>query len=225
MGAYSGPEIVNDGLVLHLDAANERSYSGSGTTWGDISNNNINFTLVGNPSYNASGYFTFNGIDQYATTSVLAHYPDNNNSSFSIWFRPVSTPAGNRPIWSDNYGPELGVWIDQNNLVRTFVYSGSTGATVPNGTWVNIVFTFFSPAANSGLSYQHSTYVNGELIQANRTGTVGNGLNDTPIQIGRDHGNLLYSNADVSVFSQYNRRLTDAEVRQNYEAFKGRYSI
>ena len=33
MSAYSGPEIVNDGLVLCLDAANFKSYPGTGTTY------------------------------------------------------------------------------------------------------------------------------------------------------------------------------------------------
>lgn len=225
MSLGHGASVVRDGLVLHLDAANAKSYPGSGTVWKDLSSNNINFTLVGTPSYNASGYFTFNGVDQYATRSGLAHNPDNNNSSFGIWFRPLSTPTTNKPVWSDSYGPELGVWINQNNTVRTYVYGASAGITVPNGTWVNIVFTFFSPAANSGLSYQHSTYVNGELLQSDRTGTVGNGLNDNPMQIGRDNGTDIYSNIDVSIFNQYNKRLTAAEIRQNFEATRGRFGI
>jgi hypothetical protein len=35
MSVYGGPEIVTDGLVLCLDAANRKSYPGSGTTWTD----------------------------------------------------------------------------------------------------------------------------------------------------------------------------------------------
>jgi hypothetical protein len=31
------PKIVTDGLVLYLDAANPRSYPGTGTTWYDLS--------------------------------------------------------------------------------------------------------------------------------------------------------------------------------------------
>lgn len=30
MAIYGGPDIVTDGLVLHLDAANSKSYGGSG---------------------------------------------------------------------------------------------------------------------------------------------------------------------------------------------------
>jgi hypothetical protein len=32
MAVFAGPKIVDDGLVLYLDAANEKSYPGSGTT-------------------------------------------------------------------------------------------------------------------------------------------------------------------------------------------------
>lgn len=225
MGLAHNPRIVRDGLVLYVDAANVKSYPGTGTLWNDLSGNSIDFTLVGTPSYNSLGYFTFNGTDQYATRASLGHSPDGNNNTFSIWFRPLSTPAGNRPIWSDNFGPELGVWIDQNNAVRTYVYGASTSTTVLNNTWVNVVFTFFSPAPNSGLTYSHSTYVNGELLQENRTGTVGNGLNDIPIQIARDPGNNIFSNIDVSIFQQYNKRLTNDEVKQNFNALRGRYGI
>ena len=39
MAVFSGPEIVNNGLVLHLDAGNSRSYPGTGTAWIDLSGN------------------------------------------------------------------------------------------------------------------------------------------------------------------------------------------
>src|SRR6056300_111169 len=44
--AYNS-RIVRDGLVLHLDAANVKSYPGSGSTWFDLSGNGNNFTLAG----------------------------------------------------------------------------------------------------------------------------------------------------------------------------------
>ena len=42
---YGTPLIVQDGLVLHLDAANIKSYPGSGTNWNDLSGNGFNFEL------------------------------------------------------------------------------------------------------------------------------------------------------------------------------------
>ena len=37
MSNLYGPRIVTDGLVLHLDAGNRKSYPGSGSTWYDLS--------------------------------------------------------------------------------------------------------------------------------------------------------------------------------------------
>jgi hypothetical protein len=225
MSATSGPTIVSDGLSLYLDAANPKSYSGSGNTWFDISGNGYNWTLVNTPSYNSLGYFRFNGTNQYAQRSGLKQSLDNTNNTFSMWFRPVSTPTANRPVWSDNFGPEVGIWIDQSNNVRAYVYGGSTAINVPNNTWVNICFSYFSPPGSSGLQYQFSTYVNGNLLQLNLTGTVGNGLNDMPLNIARDPGQNFLSNIDVSIWQHWTRRLTDSEVQQNFNAFRGRYNL
>ena len=45
------PKIVTDGLVLSVDAANKKSYPGSGTTWYDLSGNAINGTLTNGPTF------------------------------------------------------------------------------------------------------------------------------------------------------------------------------
>jgi hypothetical protein len=45
MSVVAGPHIVEDGLVMALDAANPKSYPGTGTTWFDISANSNNATL------------------------------------------------------------------------------------------------------------------------------------------------------------------------------------
>ena len=48
MGFYRGPHIVTDGLVLYLDAANQKSYPGSGTTWANLlPYNNGSFSING----------------------------------------------------------------------------------------------------------------------------------------------------------------------------------
>ena len=60
MGLTHSPRIVTDGLVLALDAANVKSYGGSGTTWTDLSGKGNNGTINGSPSYTSTSpkYFT-----------------------------------------------------------------------------------------------------------------------------------------------------------------------
>ena len=57
---FAGASIVTDGLVLHLDAGNTNSYSGSGNTWNDISGKGNHFDINNVATYNNNGYFIFN---------------------------------------------------------------------------------------------------------------------------------------------------------------------
>ena len=88
-------QVVTNGLVAWLDAGLSASYSGSGSTWTDISGGDNNANLVASPTYsvNNNGYFTFNGTDQYAT---LAGSPLNvNNYTKSVWFYLNATTDNN----------------------------------------------------------------------------------------------------------------------------------
>ena len=58
MGIDYNTIITTDGLVGYWDAANPRSYSGSGNTWYDLTPNGNNLTLTNSPTFNSSGYFT-----------------------------------------------------------------------------------------------------------------------------------------------------------------------
>ena len=61
--------IVTNGLVLNLDAANPRSYPQpyDGTTWADLSGNGNNGTLTNGPTFNAvnGGSIVFDGVDDF----------------------------------------------------------------------------------------------------------------------------------------------------------------
>ena len=68
MATRYSPAIVTSGLVLCLDAANPRSYSGKGTTWADLSGNGYNFTLSNAnvwTTYNTYRYNTFVHFSQH----------------------------------------------------------------------------------------------------------------------------------------------------------------
>lgn len=84
MAAEGGPNIIEDGLVLYLDAANKKSYPGSGTTWSDLAGSN-NGTLTNGPTFDSGngGSLVFDGVNDYvdlsSATSLL-----NLGSTFSI---------------------------------------------------------------------------------------------------------------------------------------------
>jgi hypothetical protein len=71
MALAHSPSIVTSGLVLCLDAANPKSYPGSGTTWTDLSGNGNNGTLVNGPTYSSvnGGSIVFDGSNDYISTA------------------------------------------------------------------------------------------------------------------------------------------------------------
>jgi len=91
---FTGPNIVKNGLVLWLDAANTKSYPGSGTTWTDMSGNNRNFTLVNGPTYNSAngGSIVFDGTNDIATLNIASDNPMKiqnfifANHTYEVWF-------------------------------------------------------------------------------------------------------------------------------------------
>ena len=98
-----------------VDAKNPSSYSGSGTTWTDLSGYGNNFTL-NSVAYDTGGWFSFNGSTSYAQSNPStpnSFTADNDASTVSVWFRPTSNQGGvNKAIITDNAGPEYGIWYE-----------------------------------------------------------------------------------------------------------------
>ncbi len=107
MSGKIGPDINENGLVLSLDAANYKSYTGSGTTWRDLSGNSNNGTLTNGPTFNAAnmGAIVFDGTDDKVTISM--------NSSFIYGVSPFSLNAwiyvlGNQSQFSAGFSDVFG---------------------------------------------------------------------------------------------------------------------
>lgn len=102
MSISIGGKIVTDGLVMHYDALNGRSYSGSGTTWYDLTpyDNTGSLNNANNPVTIANGYASFvadegvnnrymeifdisqiNNTTEYVTVDMWAKIPSNIGSN------------------------------------------------------------------------------------------------------------------------------------------------
>ena len=87
MGLFHSPKIATDGLVTLLDAGNSKSYSGSGTTWKDLSPNQQDATMNSAPSFTTVDnikHFDFDGTDTitYNLGNALA---ESTEMSISCW--------------------------------------------------------------------------------------------------------------------------------------------
>ena len=89
-GGGGGDNVVTDNMVVYLDAGNNSSYSGSGTSWNDISGNSNNFTLVNGPTYSSSdgGAIVLDGTNDYAISAINASFfafGTAHDYSYGVW--------------------------------------------------------------------------------------------------------------------------------------------
>jgi hypothetical protein len=124
MAVFAGPEIPNTGLVVHLDAANIKSYPGTGNQWNDISGMNQHFTLYNSPTYNSQygGEIRFSSSNDYAriinSTSANLIGPAG---SIELIFRTL-----NGTLSSSNFGRLVSI----ANNAGTGSNTGSTTGTL-----------------------------------------------------------------------------------------------
>jgi len=219
MGAYAGPEIVEDGLVLALDAGNTKSYPGSGATWTDLSGQGNNGTLVNGVGYNSGngGSLSFDGVDDYATTSSSLVFSANETISVSCWFRTnllTLDGAFFRRIlnFTNNYGILL-------NTTSVGWYANGASLVAP----VNISTNIWYKVDYVYTGTQHQIYLNGNL---KNTDTSSNASINSVLWIGRYYGsNNGKFNGNIAQVSIYNRALTASEIQQNFNALRGRFGI
>jgi hypothetical protein len=225
MGIDYNSIIVTDGLVGYWDAANIRSYSGSGNTWYDLTRNGNNLTLTNSPTFNASGYFTTNSTG-YFTGVGSSSIPSGSNSYTMSCIAQLPTWANYRGIMSiGGYGSNNG-----SNAIRT----GDTAdpGYFYNYWWFNDLYvtnnngnTASSRWFNISATYDGTTrkiYVNSILVGSD-TPTAPN-VSSTTIQLAKTW-NTEYLNGLISLAKIYNRALTATEILQNYNATKRRYGL
>ena len=233
MSAFGGPNIIDDGLVLYLDAGNRKSYPGSGTTWFDKSGRGNNGTLTNGPTFNTGslGSVVFDGTNDYVNVNTDPNLP-GVSGSVSVWFNISNTQgssAGNlglsEIILKHNNSESLNGWsiIASTSSLTSYIKNGSTNWQVPTGsiitpnTWYNAVITFQS---NTSLSL----YTNGIFISSVAIGTLTTNTNPLRLAVSNDPFWARFQGRVAST-QVYNRALTAQEVLQNYNATKGRFGL
>ena len=240
MGLAHGVNIVRDGLVFSVDAANPRSYPGSGTTWIDLIGTN-NGTFEGSGGDNNTpqfqntnlGVLNFDGVDDKIVIAPST-FTTLNEVSISMWVKVLSNDGAYNCFFSARNGAtahdySTGINIDQTNSTSTswtFVNvegagrigggSNQMSTSVPFGEWAHLGVTI----STSNIE----VYINGQAQTSRSRSNVAMGLQY--ISIGSRYyasGYKGYLNADISNIQLYNRELSATEVLQNYNALKGRF--
>ena len=222
MIAYN-PKIVTDGLVLCLDAANPKSYPGSGTTWYDLSGNGNHGTLINGPTYNSDnkGSIVFDGIDDYVSFTN----PLNQSQLNQAWTIQGWINISSKPYQYFIAGLNSGIFIEyvQGNNSLLYLNSGTNdyytyGGQFTNQGWVLCTFRF-------------SNITGDRQIWRNTTNISTSGPNNTYTPSGQSSTFTLGTNSSATISGKvsnllfYKKYLTDLEIAQNFAATRGRFGL
>jgi len=234
---YNTASIVTTDLQLHLDAANAKSYSGSGTAWTDFSANSIGTLNGSGNSYEA------------VTQPPSFLYPDGtysrkiNISSSNPIYPTIGSGAYTLEVWAN-------VNIGSNNFqflvdLRTDDGSGqtapilffsnarklrawsSTSSYFDSNTTFSTGYTgwkqFAISRTNTSLN-QTRIYIDGALDRTNTLSGIFNQDIKT-VSVGASYVSLSGSNSYIGAVRFYRRALSTSELQQNYNAQRGRYGV
>ena len=244
MSIYHHPRIVTDGLVLHLDAANKKSYPGSGTVWYDLSKDKRSGILTNSPvfSSNFTGAIDFIRSDnEYVSVGALS----GSFASFTVdvWFYPTSISNYENVLdcnyayngTTGNLGPRLEIdstgklsWgysnITNNN---NSVYAHSViNSGLQANKWHHAAITY-NGGSNSSVTYYNGINTNlSRTTAGSPTGFLGTMNN---LRIGQGFSLASYTqrgyDGKIAIVKIYNKALSANEILQNFNATKSRYGL
>jgi len=230
MAGNTGPDIATDGLIFAVDAANHKSYPGSGTTITDIGGSENTGTLTNGPTFASGdgGSIDFDGSNDYIQLQSNGTGTFNNQIfSLGMWFKldvlkaynvlfSYDYTAHSSPYYATHLRIEVSgaIRFHWNNGANRSMFT-SAGVIVAD-TWYNIYITF-----KSG---KQQIFLNGTLI---KSATLPDTITfyNQEVWVGRSNFSSGYTNGKITLFNYYNRELSAAEVLQNYNATKGRFGL
>lgn len=215
-----GPKLITNGLILSLDAANTKSYSGTASKWHDLKSYydvTLNGTSFSNSNY---GSVVFNGTSDYGFASNSVLFPrvlsemsilcflKRNGSQFP--YTGIVYSRGTSVTGLDLSGDGSKVNYTWNNTAYDF----DSGLTIPDNTWCMIGVVVNS---STGTLYLNSaTAVN---VFSHASTTIDN------LYVGEDTTGGRYFKGNIAYISMYDRALSSTEVLQNYNALKTRFNL
>ena len=224
---WTSSSIVQDNLVLYLDAS---EYSGSGTSWVDLSSSNAAAAFNLDMS---SNYGTYGGVSNALNFVTNKYVTVSNNNAFnfsaaqSIYILSYPLSNGNRQnYWDQAYGGE-GTWTREGNGTINCFF-GDSGANahpyIGAGSSTSITLNAWQSWCFTRDTSTWHWYKNGT-----QTSSGSHSYNTLPnttqnIRIGLGYTSQYLSAYMLAVIA-YNRKLTQAEIQANDDYFNNKYGL
>ena len=230
--------IVNNGLVLYLDAANSKSYPGylfSGVpTWDDLSSNASDGLMINGPSFSSSngGKIIFDGVNDYVDLGVNPSCYSPGGFTIDSWVNILINSTQGNPILCIYAGSGYEyVFGTSGNSLYGWVYDQLNSAYVgrhgplssSTNTWMNLTMVYDGGTVSSsvklylnGIQFDTSNFSSGTFVSIRNSSTsmiVGNANSGIGGPI----------NGSISTLKYYTRALPPVEILKNYNALKNRF--
>jgi len=227
-----GVGIATSGLQMYWDAANINSYTGSGSTWSDLSGNGYTATIYNSPPYShlaGGSSFTYTAASsQYAATTgsnninftggISISFYANFGSTAENWERIIDFGNGElaNNILIGREGATTNLWFEVHNAGSSKGVCKATGAIGVN-TLDQYTLIVSADGTSCGF-YKNGTYfattvVSGTDFRPNSSITRTNNY------IGRSNWAAdSYFQGSIQEIAIYNRPLSGAEITQNYNS-------
>ena len=208
-----GPgKLPHKGLIFAVDAASKRSYPGSGSTLYNMVGGD-HMTLYNSPTWSSAngGILQFNGTTQYGVSNINTRTIDSTIIASS---RYASASPQGRVVTS----------YTGNNLLGH--HGGRTQGYYSEG-WV------YQPAADNSQDWRISAavqnytsdnwkfYSDNVKLADNASGAFG--WND--LCFGSYAGSSEWSDCEIGFCLIYNRLLSEAELSEIFDFYRGRYGL
>ena len=230
MSVSGGPDIIESSLFVCLDAASTKSYPGSGAVWTDLTKRGNNASLVNGPTFSSgnSGAIVFDGTNDYA---LISSFLNTFNGPFSLSFTFYQTSNTLSAALFSNYtaASNDGLFMQINaasegsglrityRQLGTDVFNFTQTAPVSLNTFYNIVCTY-----NGANAY---TYYNGVRQSVSATASTYFSPASSNLYLGSLTTTERLFAGRIHEIKIYNKGLSETEVKQNYNATKGRYRL
>ena len=228
MVTLCNPQIVTNGLVLCLDAANKDSYPGTGTAWNDLSGNGNNGILTNGPTFNSGngGAIVFDGTNDYGDKANISLIGNNIPFTICVFCNILTNPTNDGGIVL--YG-RMGTQSEVAGLYyrNSDSYIRFTGWAQNAPDYATGFLKDFNKWHQLSLVYNGSTTLVYRDSIPDPIGAQTRSLNITldTLTFGAAPFNNSYLNQKISLIQLYNRALTASEVLQNYKATKSRFGL
>jgi len=236
MGVSIGPNVVQNGLTIALDAINDKSYPGTGTDWADLSPPETGGTLNGKITYDSTnGSFDFDGTDDYVELDETFTM-DSAGATLMWWMAPssattnynlfgASSSGGVLQLIEYRYNVNVGAYFYAETNNNCGYFSSPTFTVWNNNEWHHVAVRFnnnqshwFIDGQNIGETTDYGS------VNCSATPLTNLGGYDTTLQYIGSGGYSNRYDGLINHIMLYDHALLDREIFKNYRVLKTRFA-